>query len=148
MHGACGCISNAHQTNSLMCPSHRKSSEQLYVYVSLFIHINTYHIYIKITYNLDYISMPTFCCLKEKKSPLAVQPSMSQPRLRVPRRHAKVPPGRLSARHRASPANGSPGRTGFPKRDFIANKTCLWCMFLLMFLCSILIGGNSEEQMT
>lgn len=97
MHGACGCISNAHQTNSLMCPSHRKSSEQLYVYVSLFIHINTYHIYIKITYNLDYISMPTFCCLKEKKSPLAVQPSMSQPRLRVPRRHAKVPPGRLSA---------------------------------------------------
>ena len=33
MHGACGSISNAHHANSLMCPSHRKSSEQ---YTSMF----------------------------------------------------------------------------------------------------------------
>lgn len=67
MHGACGSISNAHHANSLMCPSHRKSSEQLYVYVSLLIHINTYiHQLHQITYNLDYISMPTLLLERKK----------------------------------------------------------------------------------
>lgn len=133
MHGACGSISNAHHANSWMCPSHRKSSEQLYVYVSLLIHINTYiH---QITYNLDYISMPTLL-LERKKNHLWQSNLPCQPRLRVPRRHAKVPPGRLSARHRATPANGSPGRTGFPKRISLQTRLAYgvcscWCFYFL-----------------
>ena len=85
--------------------------------------------------------MPTLVAWK-KKNNLWQSNLPCQPRLRVPRRHAKVPPGRLSARHRATPANGSPGRTGFPKRISLQTRLAYgvcscWCFYFLFSLKKI-----------
>ena len=118
----------------------------IYVYVSLFIHIDTYiH---QITYNLDIFGLYKYANIVAWKKKI----TSGSPTFHVPPASPKAPrksPARAAVSE--TPSNTGQWQSwpdGFPKTDFIANKTWLWCMLLLMFLFSILIGGNSKEQMT